>query len=113
MFDFQYYDNQFTTTKEQREFEKNLFNKTHRANGNLTFCIRNAYINLRKYIIIMKSKNFILANISAFTVLYTCDKCFLFVSLAEIIMFEGLTCVYRSNVDLFFYVIGNSNENEV
>ena len=32
---------------------------------------------------------------------------------AEIIMFEGLTCVYKSNVDLFFYVIGSSNENEV
>jgi hypothetical protein len=32
---------------------------------------------------------------------------------AEIIMFEGLTCVYRSNVDLFFYVVGSTNENEV
>ena len=28
-------------------------------------------------------------------------------------MFEGLTCVYRSNVDLFFYVVGSSAENEV
>ena len=28
-------------------------------------------------------------------------------------MFEGLTCVYRSNVDLFFYVVGSSHENEV
>ena len=32
---------------------------------------------------------------------------------AEIVMFEGLTCVYRSSVDLFFYVVGSSNENEV
>ena len=32
---------------------------------------------------------------------------------AEIIMFEGLTCVYKSNVDLFFYVVGSSQENEV
>lgn len=32
---------------------------------------------------------------------------------AEIIMFEGITCVYRSNVDLFFYVFGSSNENEL
>ena len=32
---------------------------------------------------------------------------------AEIVMFEGLTCVYRSSVDLFFYVVGNANENEV
>lgn len=28
-------------------------------------------------------------------------------------MLDGLTCVYRSNVDLFFYVIGGSHENEV
>lgn len=60
-----YYDkNVFPTTKEQKTFEKNLFNKTHRAN-------------------------------------------------AEIIMLDGLTCVYRSNVDLFFYVMGSSHENEV
>ena len=32
---------------------------------------------------------------------------------AEIVMFEGLTCVYRSNIDLYFYVIGSSSENEV
>ena len=32
---------------------------------------------------------------------------------AEIIMLDGLTCVYRSNVDLYFYVMGSSNENEV
>ncbi|CAG5131215.1 unnamed protein product [Candidula unifasciata] len=59
-----YYDESFPTTKEQKAFEKNLFNKTHRAN-------------------------------------------------AEIIMFEGLTCVYKSNVDLFFYVVGSSQENEL
>lgn len=60
-----YYDkNVFPTAKEQRAFEKNLYNKTHRAN-------------------------------------------------AEVIMLDGLTCVYRSNVDLFFYVMGSSQENEV
>ncbi|XP_049804767.1 coatomer subunit zeta-1 [Schistocerca nitens] len=32
---------------------------------------------------------------------------------AEIIMLDGLTCVYRSNVDLFFYVMGSSQENEL
>jgi hypothetical protein len=31
----QYYDDQFPTAKEQRDFEKNLFNKTHRANGKI------------------------------------------------------------------------------
>ncbi|XP_070549635.1 coatomer subunit zeta-1-like isoform X2 [Ptychodera flava] len=59
-----YYDETFPSVKEQRAFEKNLFNKTHRAN-------------------------------------------------AEIIMLDGLTCVYRSNVDLFFYVMGGSHENEL
>jgi len=32
---------------------------------------------------------------------------------AEIIMLDGLTCVYRSNVDLYFYVMGMSRENEL
>ncbi|XP_068621911.1 coatomer subunit zeta-1 isoform X1 [Battus philenor] len=60
-----YYDKDILpTTKDQKAFEKNLFNKTHRAN-------------------------------------------------AEIIMLEGLTCVYKSNVDLFFYVMGSSHENEL
>lgn len=34
-------------------------------------------------------------------------------NIAEIVMFEGLTCVYRSNIDLYFYVIGSSSENEL
>ncbi|XKL59319.1 hypothetical protein PGB90_000335 [Kerria lacca] len=60
-----YYDpNVLSTVKDQKAFEKNLFNKTHRAN-------------------------------------------------AEIIMLDGLTCVYRSNVDLFFYIMGSSFENEL
>lgn len=60
-----YYDkNVFPTVKEQKTFEKNLFNKTHRAN-------------------------------------------------AEIIMLDGLTCVYKNNVDLFFYVMGSIHENEL
>lgn len=60
-----YYDkNVFPTVKEQKAYEKNLFSKTHRANG-------------------------------------------------EIIMLDGLTCVYKSNVDLFFYVMGSSYENEL
>lgn len=32
---------------------------------------------------------------------------------AEIIMHEGVTAVYKSNVDLFFYILGAQNENEV
>ncbi len=59
-----YYDDQFASAKEQKAFEKSLFQKTSKANG-------------------------------------------------EIIMLEGLTIVYRSNVDLYFYVIGASNENEI
>ncbi|VDD88849.1 unnamed protein product [Enterobius vermicularis] len=32
---------------------------------------------------------------------------------AEIILLDGLICVYRSNVDLLFYVVGSSEENEL
>ena len=59
-----YYDDQFPTVKEQKAFEKSLFTKTHKANG-------------------------------------------------EIIMLEGVTIVYRNSVDLFYYVIGSTSQNEV
>uniref|UniRef100_A0A914V8U8 Coatomer subunit zeta n=1 Tax=Plectus sambesii TaxID=2011161 RepID=A0A914V8U8_9BILA len=59
-----YYDDTFATVKEQRAFEKSLFSKTSKANG-------------------------------------------------EIILLDGLICVYRSNVDLYFYVMGSSQENEL
>ena len=32
---------------------------------------------------------------------------------SEIIMLDGLTVLYKSNVDLFFYVMGGSHENEL
>lgn len=60
-----YFDSvNFPSVKEQKTFEKNLFQKTHRANS-------------------------------------------------EVIMLDGLTVVYKSNVDLFFYVMGSCNDNEV
>lgn len=63
-----YYDkNVFPTLKEQKAYEKNLFNKTHRCADTNT----------------------------------------------DIIMLDGLTCVYKQNVDAYFYVMGSSNENEL
>ena len=32
---------------------------------------------------------------------------------SEIIMLDGLTILYKSSVDLFFYVMGSSYENEL
>lgn len=59
-----YYDDTYPTTREQKLFEKNVFNKTHKADS-------------------------------------------------EIALLEGLTVVYKGNVDLFFYVVGSSSENEL
>jgi coatomer subunit zeta len=59
-----YYDDQFASVKEQKEFERTLFVKTQKANG-------------------------------------------------EIIMLNNMTIVYRSSIDLYFYVIGSINENEI
>jgi hypothetical protein len=59
-----YFDDQFASMKEQKDFEKTLFQKTHKANG-------------------------------------------------EIIMLDNLTIVYRSNIDLFFYVVGSTSQNEI
>ncbi|XP_061871542.1 coatomer subunit zeta-1 isoform X2 [Colius striatus] len=59
-----YYDDTYPSAKEQRCFEKNIFNKTHRTDS-------------------------------------------------EIALLEGLTVVYKSSIDLYFYVIGSSYENEL
>merc|ERR1712098_889806 len=32
---------------------------------------------------------------------------------SEIIMLDGMTCLYKSSVDLFFYVLGSGQENEL
>ncbi|CAB3404165.1 unnamed protein product [Caenorhabditis bovis] len=61
-----YYDRtHFGTTKDQKAFEKNMFQKTSRNTS------------------------------------------------SEILLLDGVTCLYRSNVDLYFYVLGNARENEI
>ncbi|CAF2088301.1 unnamed protein product [Rotaria magnacalcarata] len=59
-----YYNQSFSTVKEQKDFEKSLFNKTHKGAG-------------------------------------------------DVILLDNLTVVYRNNVDLLFYVLGSTNENEL
>ncbi|XP_030397328.1 coatomer subunit zeta-2 isoform X4 [Gopherus evgoodei] len=59
-----YYDDTFPSTKEQKTFERSVFNKTHKTDSEIAFL-------------------------------------------------EGLTIVYKSSIDLFFYVVGSSQENEL
>ncbi|XP_057203165.1 coatomer subunit zeta-2 isoform X2 [Triplophysa rosa] len=60
-----YYDLElYPSVKEQKNFEKNVFNKTHKADNEIAFL-------------------------------------------------EGMTIVYKSSVDLFFYVVGSPQENEL
>ena len=59
-----YYDDQFTTVKEQKDFEKSIFEKTHKANS-------------------------------------------------EIVMLDQMTILYRNHMDVFFYVVGSVNQNEI
>uniref|UniRef100_A0A4W4E6M0 Coatomer subunit zeta n=1 Tax=Electrophorus electricus TaxID=8005 RepID=A0A4W4E6M0_ELEEL len=60
-----YYDAElYPSMKEQKNFEKNVFNKTQKADNEIAFL-------------------------------------------------EGLTIVYKSSIDLFFYVVGSAQENEL
>ncbi|CDQ70558.1 unnamed protein product [Oncorhynchus mykiss] len=60
-----YYDTElYPSMKEQKNFEKNVFNKTHKADNEIAFV-------------------------------------------------EGMTIVYKCSIDLFFYVVGSAQENEV
>ncbi|KAI8878710.1 snare-like protein [Backusella circina FSU 941] len=59
-----YYGSENTTLKEQKQFEKGLFDKTKRAQG-------------------------------------------------EVILYDNQVVCYRSNIDVFFYVVGSMEENEL
>ncbi|KAJ6658183.1 hypothetical protein lerEdw1_001450 [Lerista edwardsae] len=59
-----YYDDTFPSIKEQKNFERNVFNKTYKTDSEIAFL-------------------------------------------------EGLTIVYKSSIDLFFYVVGSPHENEL
>ncbi|MBN3287112.1 COPZ2 protein, partial [Polyodon spathula] len=60
-----YYDPKlYPSMKEQRNFEKHVFNKTHKTDSEIAFL-------------------------------------------------EGMTIVYKSSIDLFLYVVGSANENEL
>ncbi|XP_016307854.1 coatomer subunit zeta-1-like isoform X2 [Sinocyclocheilus anshuiensis] len=60
-----YYDPElYPSMKEQKNFEKNVFNKTHKADHEIAFL-------------------------------------------------EGMTIIYKSSIDLFFYVVGSAQENEL
>uniref|UniRef100_G3NQB4 Coatomer subunit zeta n=1 Tax=Gasterosteus aculeatus aculeatus TaxID=481459 RepID=G3NQB4_GASAC len=60
-----YYDPElYPSMKEQKNFERNVFNKTHKADNEIAFL-------------------------------------------------EGMTVVYKSSIDLFFYVVGSPQENEL
>ncbi|XP_015259845.1 PREDICTED: coatomer subunit zeta-2-like [Cyprinodon variegatus] len=61
----EYYDPElYPTMKEQKNFESNVFSKTHKADNEIAFL-------------------------------------------------EGMTIVYKSSIDLFFYVVGSAQENEL
>uniref|UniRef100_H3AM19 Coatomer subunit zeta n=1 Tax=Latimeria chalumnae TaxID=7897 RepID=H3AM19_LATCH len=59
-----YYDETYPSIKEQRNFEKNVFNKTYKTDSEIAFL-------------------------------------------------EGMTIIYKSSIDLYFYVVGSSQENEL
>ncbi|XP_011601869.1 coatomer subunit zeta-2 isoform X3 [Takifugu rubripes] len=60
-----YYDHEFyPSMKDQKNFEKKVFNKTHKADNEIAFL-------------------------------------------------EGMTIVYKNSIDLFFYVVGSAQENEL
>lgn len=59
-----YYGTENTTLKQQKQFEKGLFDKTKRAQG-------------------------------------------------EVILYDNQVVLYRSNIDIFFYVVGSMEENEL
>ncbi|KAI5619284.1 coatomer subunit zeta-2 [Silurus asotus] len=83
-----YYDTElYPSMKEQKNFEKNVFNKTHKADSK---CMQSPVL---------------LNNSWSFFPPYDLSD--------EIAFLEGMTIVYKSSIDLFFYVVGSAQENEL
>ncbi|MEQ2253919.1 hypothetical protein ILYODFUR_037488 [Ilyodon furcidens] len=45
--------------------------------------------------------------------IYHANYPFFYISVDEIAFLEGMTIVYKNSIDLFFYVVGSAQENEV
>lgn len=81
-----YYGGENTTLKQQKQFEKGLFDKTKRAQGE---SVEGRVSSTR----------------------YWCMKRVLYAG--EVILYDNQVVLYRSNIDIFFYVVGSMEENEL
>jgi hypothetical protein len=97
-----FYTEDLPTVKEQRTFEKNLWNKTYRANGMLfsDACTKRRQEKKKKN---AKQK---LKHTKPTIAIF-------FFGTAEIIMYENVVAVYKCAQDCYFYVLGNYDENEL
>ena len=92
-----YYTQDYATIKEQKAFEKALFEKTKKSNSMLLrFFLFCADVD------IATGKNLSLCLI--FTAIPT---------LGEIIMFDGHVIVFKNTIDVFIYAVGSPDENEL
>ncbi|KAF7239611.1 Coatomer subunit zeta-2, partial [Varanus komodoensis] len=102
-----YYDDMFPSMKEQKCFEKNVFKKTHKTDSEYV-AISNGG---EQQDCLNYHPEFLLLFLMPEKVLIKDDD--LNVYLGEIAFLEGLTIVYKSSIDLFFYVVGSPHENEL
>ncbi|KAI0629454.1 coatomer protein [Trametes polyzona] len=94
-----------TTLKEQRAFEKGLFQKTKKAGGMYPFayctqCICAHQDNLNP----PRSRAVAYAYYSVF---WWCAN------IGDIILYDSHLAVYKHSLDLIFYIIGDPSENEL
>lgn len=78
-----YYGPDYTSVKEQKAFEKGLFEKTRLSQGNVSHRAPDR-------------------SSSAF-----------FRKLGEVILYDNQVVLYRVSIDVYFYVVGSPEENEL
>lgn len=84
-----YYGGENSTLKQQKQFEKGLFDKTKRAQGeSLVWMFESRMRSILKH-----------GNVFCF--------------IGEVILYDNQVVLYRSNIDIFFYVVGSMEENEL
>jgi hypothetical protein len=78
-----YYGSEYTSVKEQKAFEKGLFEKTRLSQGNVSHRTQGR------------------------------SSSTLFPKLGEIILYDNQVVLYRVSIDVYFYVVGSPEENEL
>ncbi|KAG2178788.1 hypothetical protein INT43_001634 [Umbelopsis isabellina] len=100
-----YYGKDYASTKDQKAFEKGLFDKTKRAQA-----IMRVHPPYDVHALeILEARQYVFLHLTVRQLGYISES----ENGSEVIMYDNQIVLYRSNIDIFFYVVASADENEL